>query len=71
MALPTIKQTNEREKTMNEEQARYEFNNLRSDDDHFDAQWGYNDHEAQEKSFYEWCSLYDDLKHIKKTKEVN
>jgi hypothetical protein len=56
---------------MNEEQARYEFNNLRSDDDHFDAQWGYNDHEAQEKSFYEWCSLYDDLKHIKKTKEVN
>jgi hypothetical protein len=52
------------------EQAREEFNNLRSDDDHFDAQWGYNDHEAQEKSFYEWCSLYDDLKHIKKTKEV-
>jgi hypothetical protein len=37
----------------------------------FDAQWGYNDHEAQEKSFFEWCSLYDDLKHIKKTKEVN
>jgi hypothetical protein len=71
MALPTIKQTNEREKTMNEEQARYEFNNLRSDDDYFDAQWGYNDHEAQEKSFFEWCSLYDDLKHIKKTKEVN
>jgi hypothetical protein len=32
---------------------------------------GYNDHEAQEKSFFEWCSLYDDLKHIKKTKEVN
>jgi hypothetical protein len=53
------------------EQARDEFNNLRSDDDHFDAQWSYNDHEAQEKSFYEWCSLYDDLKHIKKTKEVN
>jgi hypothetical protein len=54
-----------------EDKARDEFNNLRSDDDHFDAQWGYNDHEAQEKSFYEWCSLYDDLKHIKKTKEVN
>jgi hypothetical protein len=53
------------------EQAREEFNNLRNDDDHFDAQWSYNDHEAQEKSFYEWCSLYDDLKHIKKTKEVN
>jgi hypothetical protein len=53
------------------EQARDEFNNLRSDDDHFDAQWSYNDHEEQEKSFFEWCSLYDDLKHIKKTKEVN
>jgi hypothetical protein len=53
------------------EQAREEFNNLRSDDDRFDAQWSYNDHEAQEKSFFEWCSLYDDLKHIKKTKEVN
>jgi hypothetical protein len=42
---------------------------LRSDDDHFDAQWGCNDHKQQEKSFYEWCSLYDDLKHIKQ-KEV-
>jgi hypothetical protein len=52
-----------------EEQARYEFDNLRSDDEHFDTQWGYNDHETQEKSFYEWCSLYDDLKHIKQ-KEV-
>ena len=57
---------------MTEDQARQEFDNLRSDDDHFDhfdTQWGYNDHEAQEKSFYEWCSLYDDLKHIKQ-KEV-
>jgi hypothetical protein len=52
-------------KIMTEEQAREEFNNLQSDDDHFDAQWGYNDHKQQEKSFYEWCSLYDDLKHIK------
>jgi hypothetical protein len=48
-----------------EEQARHEFNNLRDDDEHFDNQWGYNDIEAQEKSFFEWCSLYDDLKHIK------
>jgi hypothetical protein len=24
----------------------------------FDTQWGYNNHEEQEKSFYEWCSLY-------------
>ena len=51
---------------MTEEQAREEFNNLRSDDDHFDAQWGCNDHKQQEKSFYEWCSLYEDTKHIKK-----
>jgi hypothetical protein len=63
-------------KIMTEEQAREEFNNLRSDDDHFDAQWGYNDHKQQEKSFYEWCSLYVifyhlkdyDLKHIKQKK---
>jgi hypothetical protein len=44
---------------MTEDQARQEFDNLRSDDEHFDTQWGYNDHEAQE-----WCSLYDDLQHI-------
>lgn len=50
---------------MNEEQARYEFNNLRSDDNHFDTQWSCNDHKQQEKLFFEWCSHYDDLKHIK------
>jgi hypothetical protein len=50
---------------MTEEQAREEFDNLRSDDDNFDAQWGCNDHKQQEKSFYEWCSLYEDTKHIK------
>jgi hypothetical protein len=38
------------------------------DDEHFDTQWGCNDHEQQEISFYEWCSLYDDLKHIKQRK---
>jgi hypothetical protein len=32
-----------------EEQARYEFDNLRSDDEHFDTQWGYNDHEFTRK----------------------
>jgi hypothetical protein len=26
------------------------------------------DHEQQEILFYEWCSLYDDLKHIKQRK---
>jgi hypothetical protein len=55
---------------MTEEQAREEFDNLRSDDDHFDAQWGCNDHKQQEKSFYEWCSLCNtkhiELKTIKK-----
>jgi hypothetical protein len=55
---------------MTENEARYEFHNLRSDDEHFDTQWGYNDYKAQEKSFYEWCSLYDDLKHIRKQMEV-
>jgi hypothetical protein len=54
---------------MTEEQARYEFDNLRSDDEHFDTQWGCNDHEQQEILFYEWCSLFDDTKHIKQ-KEV-
>ena len=57
-------------KIMTEEQAREEFNNLQSDDDHFDAQWGCNDHKQQEKSFYEWCSLFDDTKHIKPTEEI-
>jgi hypothetical protein len=67
-----LEQVNQRRvwQTMTEDEARYEFHNLRSDDEHFDTQWGYNDHEAQEKSFYEWCSLYDDLKHIKKQMEV-
>lgn len=50
---------------MTEEQARYVFDNLRSDDEHFDFQWGCNNYKQQQKLFYEWCSLYDDLKHIK------
>jgi hypothetical protein len=52
---------------MTEENARYEFNNLRNDDDKFDDQWGSNDETQQEINFYEWCSQYDDLKHIKQT----
>jgi len=56
---------------MTEEQARQEFDNLRNDDEHFDNQWGYNDYEQQEKSFYEWCSLYDDLKHITNKERKN
>jgi len=41
-----------------------EFNNMRSDDDFFDLMWGCNDEQQQEKNFFEWCSMYDDLKHI-------
>ena len=48
-----------------EEEARFEFDNLRSDDPVFDSNWGCNDEEQQEKNFYEWCSMYDDTKHIK------
>jgi hypothetical protein len=81
-ALEIIRNFNkkEREKNGPNIKAREEFNNIpykSGYDDHFDAQWKpfNNDHELQrmkqEKSFFEWCSLYDDLKHIKKTKEVN
>jgi hypothetical protein len=48
-------------------QALNEFNNMRSDDDFFDLMWGCNDEQQQEKNFLEWCSMYDDLKHITKT----
>ena len=47
------------------EQARYEFNNLRDDDPKFDSLWGCNDEDQQEKNFFEWCSMYDDTKHLK------
>jgi hypothetical protein len=56
---------------MTEEQARHEFDNLRSDDEHFDTQWGCNDHEQQERLFFEWCSLHNDLKHIKQKEKAN
>ena len=48
------------------EDARYEFDNLRTDDDEFDRLWGCNDEQQQENNFFEWCSQYDDLKHIKR-----
>ena len=44
-----------------EEEARDAFYNLINDDPDFQAQWGYG-----EDAFYEWCSVYDDTKHIKK-----
>ena len=48
-----------------DEQARLMFNDLRDDDQDFDTQWGYSNIKEQNKTFYEWCSIYDDLKHIK------
>tara|TARA_R100000988_G_C3966520_1_gene149100 strand:- start:58 stop:228 length:171 start_codon:yes stop_codon:yes gene_type:complete len=52
-----------------EHDARYEFDILRSEDKMFDTQWGCNDLKQQEKNFYEWCSNYEDLRHI--TKRIN
>tara|TARA_B100000900_G_scaffold100871_1_gene83522 strand:- start:768 stop:962 length:195 start_codon:yes stop_codon:yes gene_type:complete len=61
-----MKVINNQLKMLNKEQARFEFDNLRSDDHLFNSVWSCNDEEQQEKNFYEWCSNYDDTKHIKK-----
>lgn len=50
---------------MTEEEARYDFDNLLNDDENFNIQWGSDDNDLQKRLFYEWCSLYYDLKHIK------
>ncbi len=60
------------EKLKTEDQARSEFNQLMYDDNEFMAQWG-SCEGSQTKindAFYEWCSNFDDLKHIKK-RETN
>ena len=31
----------------------------------FDSLWSCNDEDQQEKNFFEWCSMYDDTKHLK------
>ena len=54
---------------MTYKQALNEFNNMRSDDDFFDLMWGCNDEQQQEKNFLEWCSMYDDLKHITESED--
>jgi len=41
------------------QQALDEFYNLLNDDPDFENQWT-----DSHKDFLEWCSLYDDLKHI-------
>lgn len=40
-------------------EAQTEYFNLRNDDPDFEDQWN-----ETEEDFFEWCSLYDDLKHI-------
>ena len=66
-------------KQLTKKQARQEFNNLLDEDSSFYIQWNvpysdendkpYNEEEIKrmnENNFYEWCSNYDDLKHITK-----
>ncbi len=61
-----------------EKQARQEYDNLLNEDSSFYIQWNvpygdeneklYNEEEIKkmnDDNFYEWCSLYDDTKHIK------
>jgi hypothetical protein len=47
-----------------EQEALDEFFGLINDDPDFENQWS-----NTPQDFFEWCSLYDDLKHIKQ-KEV-
>lgn len=42
-------------------QALNEYQSLLNDDPDFENQWS-----NKPKDFYEWCSNYEDLKHIKK-----
>ena len=46
---------------MTKEQAKQEFNQLLNDDEIFANQWN-----NTLKDFLEWCSLYNDTKHIKR-----
>jgi len=41
--------------------AMEEYTNLRNDDPDFENQWS-----DTPKDFFEWCSNYEDLQHIKK-----
>ena len=66
-------------KKKTKEQARQEFNQLLNDDSYFYIQWNvpYSDendkpysikqiNKMNENNFNEWCSLFDDTKHITK-----
>ena len=50
---------------MTEQEARQEFNELLSDDYDFSVQWLADEPKEQDQAFYEWCSLWEDLKHIR------
>ena len=60
------------------EQARQEYDNLLNEDSNFYIQWNvpfsdennklYNEEQIKkmnDDNFYQWCSMYDDTKHIK------
>jgi hypothetical protein len=57
--VKTLKKMRLKMKTKKEALIEYQF--LLNDDDEFAENW--ND---CKNDFYEWCSLYDDLKHITK-----
>jgi len=50
----------------NYNEALQEFNNLLNDDPDFQLQWEHENEQEQQDSFFEWCSYYEDTKHIKK-----
>lgn len=52
----------------NYNEALQEFNNLLNDDPDFQIQWEHEKEEDQQKAFFEWCSFYEDTKHIKDVK---
>ena len=45
-----------------------EFYQNINDDEDFKIQWYSDDPNILRKNFYEWCSNYEDLKHIKEDK---
>lgn len=47
-------------------QAWNEFNELLDNDEDFFNMWEAKKDEEKINNFFEWCSLYDDLKHITK-----
>tara|TARA_Y100000592_G_scaffold27359_1_gene43478 strand:+ start:14 stop:184 length:171 start_codon:yes stop_codon:yes gene_type:complete len=47
------------------EEAYIEFSQLIQDDENFHKQWHSYDPNKLKSNFYEWCSNYEDTKHIK------